>query len=119
MVEDENADASSSPSSQADGQVEPGDLDLVSKTVVVEQVVSASGTQGDQATYSMTDETVRGEQTGFTATDGGVEQGGFTVVDVMEQTLLVTDACPILQSSVDVELSNSGTDGKVKLEETY
>ncbi|XP_057175068.1 telomere zinc finger-associated protein isoform X2 [Triplophysa rosa] len=119
VVEDEKAAASSSPSSQADGQVEPGDLvNLVTQTeaVVVEQVVlaSAGGTEGEQASYSMTDETVNGEQTGFSATtDGGVEQGGFTVADVMEQTLLVTDACPILQSSVVVELSSTGTDGKV------
>lgn len=83
------------------------------ETVVVEQVGSASagGTGGDQATYS-----VNGEQTGFALTgrtDGGIEEAPFTVADVMEQTLLVTDAYPIHQSSVVVELPNTGADGKV------
>lgn len=117
VVDDENAAGSSSPSSQADGQDGPGDLvNLVTQTeaVVVGQVVSACAGEirGDQASYSMTNETVDGEQTGFSMTDGGVEQGGFTVADVMEQSLLVTDACPILQSSMVVELSRSETDGE-------
>ncbi|XP_065141852.1 telomere zinc finger-associated protein isoform X2 [Paramisgurnus dabryanus] len=115
VVEDENA-----ASSQADDQVEPEDLvKLVTEggAVVVEQVVSASvaGTGGEQASFSVTDETQDGEQTGFSVTDrtdGGDEQNGFTVADVMEQTLLVTDPYPIHQSSVVVELSSSETDEK-------
>lgn len=116
IVEDENAAASSSPSSQTEVQAGPADmvnLVIQPETVVVEQVVSASagGTGGDQATYS-----VNGEQTGFALTgrtDGGIEQTPFTVADVMEQTLLVTDAYPIHQSSVVVELPSTGVDGKV------
>ncbi|XP_077074484.1 zinc finger and BTB domain-containing protein 48 isoform X2 [Siphateles boraxobius] len=116
IVEDENAAASSSPSSQTEVQVGPADmvnLVIQPETVVVEQVVSASagGTGGEQATYS-----VNGEQTGFALTgrtDGGMEQTPFTVADVMEQTLLVTDAYPIHQSSVVVELPSTGADGKV------
>ncbi|KAK7128908.1 hypothetical protein R3I94_017211 [Phoxinus phoxinus] len=116
IVEDENAAASSSPSSQTEVQAGPADmvsLVIQPETVVVEQVASASaeGTGGDQATYS-----VNGEQTGFALTgrtDDGIEQTPFTVADVMEQTLLVTDAYPIHQSSVVVELPSTGADGKV------
>ncbi|KAK9954234.1 hypothetical protein ABG768_016326 [Culter alburnus] len=121
IVEDENAAASSSPPSQTEAQTGPADivnLVIQPEAVVVERVVSASagGTGGDQATYSVTDGSVNGEQTGFALTgrtDGEVEQTQFTVADVMEQTLLVTDAYPIHQSSVVVELPSSGADGKV------
>lgn len=120
-MEDENAAASSSPPSQTEAQTGPADivnLVIQPEAVVVERVVSASagGTGGDQATYSVTDGSVNGEQTGFALTgrtDGEVEQTQFTVADVMEQTLLVTDAYPIHQSSVVVELPSSGADGKV------
>uniref|UniRef100_A0A673KZV5 Zinc finger and BTB domain-containing protein 48-like n=1 Tax=Sinocyclocheilus rhinocerous TaxID=307959 RepID=A0A673KZV5_9TELE len=118
VVEDESAAASSSPPSQAEAQAEPADmvnLVIQPEVVVVEQVISASagGTGGEQATCSMTDGAVSGEQTETGRTDGGVEQTPFTVADVMEQTLLVTDAYPIHQSSVVVELPSSAADGKV------
>ncbi|KAF4096672.1 telomere zinc finger-associated protein isoform X1 [Onychostoma macrolepis] len=121
VVEDESAAASSSPPSQAEAQAGPADmvnLVIQPEAVVVERVISASagGTGGEQATYSMTDGAVSGEQTGIALTgrtDGGVEQTPFTVADVMEQTLLVTDAYPIHQSSVVVELPSSSADGKV------
>ncbi|KTF70983.1 hypothetical protein cypCar_00046734 [Cyprinus carpio] len=121
VVKDESAAASSSPPSQAEAQAGPADMvDLVNQpeVVVVKQVVSASagGTGGEQATYSMTDGAVSGEQTGTALTgrtDGGVEQTPFTVADVTEQTLLVTDAYPIHQSSVVVELPSYGAGGKV------
>uniref|UniRef100_A0A671RKB2 Zinc finger and BTB domain-containing protein 48-like n=1 Tax=Sinocyclocheilus anshuiensis TaxID=1608454 RepID=A0A671RKB2_9TELE len=118
VVEDESAAASSSPPSQAEAQAEPADmvnLVIQPEVVVVEQVISASAgeTGGEQATCSMTDGAVSGEQTVTGRTDGGVEQTPFTVADVMEQTLLVTDAYPIHQSSVVVELPSSAADGKV------
>ncbi|XP_016377976.1 zinc finger and BTB domain-containing protein 48 isoform X1 [Sinocyclocheilus rhinocerous] len=117
VVEDESAAASSSPPSQAEAQAGPADmvnLVIQPEAVVVKQVISASagGTGGEQATYSMTDGAVSGEQTGTALTGrtgGGVEQTPFTVADVMEQTLLVTD----VQSSVVVELPSSGADVKV------
>ncbi len=121
VVEDESAAASSSPPSQAEAQAGPADmvnLVIQPEAVVVEQVTSASagGTGGEQATYSVTDGAVSGEPTGIALTgrtDGGVEQTPFTVADVMEQTLLVTDTYPIHQSSVVVELPGSAADGKV------
>uniref|UniRef100_A0A672SAG5 Zinc finger and BTB domain-containing protein 48-like n=1 Tax=Sinocyclocheilus grahami TaxID=75366 RepID=A0A672SAG5_SINGR len=116
VVEDESAAASSSPPSQAEAQAEPADmvnLVIQPEVVVVEQVISAGGTGGEQATCSVTDGAVSGEQTETGRTDGGVEQTPFTVADVMEQTLLVTDAYPIHQSSVVVELPSSAADGKV------
>uniref|UniRef100_A0A9J7X834 Zinc finger and BTB domain containing 48 n=2 Tax=Cyprinus carpio carpio TaxID=630221 RepID=A0A9J7X834_CYPCA len=117
VVEDESAAASSSPPSQVEAQAGPADvvnLVIQPEVVVVEQVVSASagGTGGEQATYSVTDGAVSGEQTG--KTDGGVEQTPFTVADAMEQTLLVTDAYPIHQSSVVTgELPSSAADGNI------
>uniref|UniRef100_A0A8C2BZS9 Zinc finger and BTB domain containing 48 n=1 Tax=Cyprinus carpio TaxID=7962 RepID=A0A8C2BZS9_CYPCA len=117
VVEDESAAASSSPPSQAEAQAGPADVVNVviqPEVVVVEQVVSVSagGTGGEQATYSVTDGAVGGEQTG--KTDGGVEQTPFTVADAMEQTLLVTDAYPIHQSSVVTgELPSSAADGNI------
>ncbi|KAK2885578.1 hypothetical protein Q8A67_016415 [Cirrhinus molitorella] len=121
IVQDESAAASSSPPSQAEVQAEPADIVKIviqSEGVVVEQVVSASagGTEREQATYSMTDGAVSAEHTGITLTertDGEVEQTPFTVADVMEQTLLVTDAYSIHQPSVVVELPSSGADEKV------
>ncbi len=114
VVEDESVAASSSPPSQAEAQAGPV---IQPEAVVVEQVISASagGTEGEQATDSMTDGAVSADQTGIALTgrtDGGVEQTPFTV-DVMEQTLLVTDAYPIHQSSVVGELPSSAADEKV------
>ncbi|XP_051516959.1 telomere zinc finger-associated protein-like isoform X2 [Myxocyprinus asiaticus] len=110
IVEDENAAASSSSSSQTEAQA--GAQDIVA--VVVEQVVSApaGAAGGDQTTYSMMDGPVNGKQTGLDVkerTDGGVEQAGFTVADMMDQKLLY----PIHQSSVVVELPSSGADEKI------
>ncbi len=115
VVEDESAAASSSPPSQAEAQAGPV---IQPEAVVVEQVISASagGTEGEQATDSMTDGAVSADQTGIALTgrtDGGVEQTPFTVADVMEQTLLVTDAYPIHQSSAVGELPSSAADEKV------
>ncbi len=114
-MEDESAAASSSPPSQAEAQAGPV---IQPEAVVVEQVISASagGTEGEQATDSMTDGAVSADQTGIALTgrtDGGVEQTPFTVADVMEQTLLVTDAYPIHQSSAVGELPSSAADEKV------
>ncbi|XP_026092658.1 telomere zinc finger-associated protein-like isoform X1 [Carassius auratus] len=112
VVKDESAAASSSPPGQTEAHAGPADMDNQPEEVVVKQVVSASaGGTGEQATCSVTDGAVSGEQTG--RTDGGVEQTLFTVTDVNEQTLLVTDAYPIHQSSVVVELPSYGADGKV------
>ncbi|RXN26893.1 zinc finger and BTB domain-containing 48-like protein [Labeo rohita] len=121
IVEDESTAASSSPPSHAEAQEEPADivkLVIQSDAVVVQQVVSASaeGTGGEQATYSLADGAVSAEQTGIALTgmtDGKVEQTPFTVTEVMEQTLLVTDAYSIHQPSVVVELPGSDTDEKV------
>ncbi|XP_051518015.1 telomere zinc finger-associated protein isoform X2 [Myxocyprinus asiaticus] len=115
VVEDENSAPISSSSSQTEARA--GDMvNLVIQpdAAVVEQVVSApaGGAGGDQNTYSMTDGPMNGEQTGFDVTErtgGEIEQAGFTVADVIDQTLLY----PIHQSNVVVELPSSGTDGKV------
>lgn len=112
VVEDASAAAASS-GLPVQTEAQAGPADIVS---IVIQQEGAAGTEGEQASYPVTDGAVNAEQTGFALAEreDGVAQTEFTVADVMEQTLLVRvqEEYPIHQSDVVVEIPNTEADRK-------
>ncbi|KAL7864269.1 hypothetical protein AOLI_G00156890 [Acnodon oligacanthus] len=116
VVEDDNATAASTPQSQTEATPEEGDIIRVEVKSEVQGSELGACTQamepgGDQATITETEAAAgSGEQPTFSETkdaEAADEQDGFTVDDVIEHTVLVTDTFPMV-----VELQGSGASGK-------
>ncbi|KAI4871768.1 hypothetical protein NFI96_010926 [Prochilodus magdalenae] len=120
VVEDENAAAASTPPSQPDAILEQRDIirvEVKSEVQGPDLEASTEGTEpeGDQPTLAEAEiVSATGEQPDYSEmkdAEAAEVQDGFTMDDVIEHTVLVTETFPI-QTDLVVELQGSGADGK-------